>query len=443
MATYFRFIAGSSSIDLNNGAGEAAATDYFVSHYTPGPGPVGSPTVDEQVVITVKGTSAADLRTNLDALNAFIERVDLWRRQGDTVDRVYVHFAPDGVAAGLIRRAQLYKVDVSYEQNWVDEDWHNGYMVEVTMTMTRDNFGELAAETTMLLTNTNGTDVTDGSLKVYNCNDGSGSPPSDRCQYIHINGEDILGDLPAGCKITVTVGSGDMTTLYYGAGSGYATANAPIIEAEAIAGLTPEADANCSGGNFAAFTANTQVAVTFSGLDSKGSWFIPIIRCKFGTESTSITLQNGYWGQPRTSRPTHGTASWEFHALPPVKFPETYYPGVAYSGMRILYLTFGADTDVDYIMLMPVDGGWRIADLIYESPVPNVFVDDTMHDYTYYYYSSALETARSGPGIFLEPNKDNRIWFACSYGPVTEANRTDVAAYKTIAITYRPRYRSL
>ena len=438
MAAIFKLVAGSSSLDLNDGIAEASATNYWLENYTPQPGPEDAPTVTEDALIYVKGTSASDMRTNLNALSAFIQRVNLWKAHGDSVDRVYLHFAPDGVTAGNARRSQVYKIEQKYEENWIDVPWRSEYLMAVTLTITRDNWGEAATEVTLPLTNTNGTDVTTG-LKFYNCNDGSGSAPNDRCGYIHINDEDVIGDLPAGCKITIAGTA--MSRIIMGCGSIADTTNALVYEAETIPGTTPVVDTDCSNGNYITMTGKTAYykAISFGGY---GTWFLPVIRAKWGATGAGFTLQNGYGGQPRTVYPTYDTTTFGFIPLVPIKIPPARYSGATQA--PTLILTSSIDCDIDFIEFIPLDGGWRVIDLVETDPAPEYLYDDTMLDQTYYAHgSTASETAWDGPGIYLQPNRDQRIWVLIQSGTPGSEDGALVTANHTMIITYRPRYRSL
>ncbi|MEM4234925.1 MAG: hypothetical protein QXU75_07235 [Candidatus Methanomethylicaceae archaeon] len=66
----------------------------------------------------------------------------------------------------------------------------------------RENYWEATAETEIPLTNGNGTNVT-GGINVLNCNDGSGTPPNKRNNYVQIASTAISGNLPAPAKIVV------------------------------------------------------------------------------------------------------------------------------------------------------------------------------------------------------------------------------------------------
>ncbi len=146
--------------------------------------------IGESFEVWIKGLAVDKIRT----INRFL---DYARKNTIGPNGVWLHFALDG---GTTWRSRVYDGMVSYNNKL-----HNYYRrgaIKATITIERDPFWE-GPETQIPLTNGNGTNNTSG-LNVFNCNDGIGSAPNKRHNYVQIADTAVIGDLPAPVRLEMT-----------------------------------------------------------------------------------------------------------------------------------------------------------------------------------------------------------------------------------------------
>ena len=138
--------------------------------------------------------------------------------------------------------------------------------LKIGLIIERDGYWE-GPEAQIPLTNGNGTDNTAG-LNVFNCNDGTGTSPNKKNNYVEIGAASVSGDLPAPVRLEMTNNynsSGRLYDLwlshnYYS----YPAIFQNILEAEnADYGGTPYVATVLSGGKGSTFTwaGDTQVNI--------------------------------------------------------------------------------------------------------------------------------------------------------------------------------------
>lgn len=227
-----------------------------MSYVTPTTDPVMGRVV-ESVVVRVTGTSLADMRTKIKNLFDVADMPRRWLVGAD--DRlVYLVIQPGD--SGNVYQSRVHEMVVTLSNTLLQADWAN-WTTEVRLTYQRDGWWERTPVTPPLvtLTNPNGSATV---LNVYNCNDGSGSAPTKRQNYVDIDTSDIPGDVPTPLYIEVhnnyNVAPGN-ETLYIGGVGRYSSTELPplFLEAESGTGGTSTADATCSGGYKKTLTLTT------------------------------------------------------------------------------------------------------------------------------------------------------------------------------------------
>lgn len=147
--------------------------------------------IGESFDVMVKGALAVD---KIRSINRFFEYA---RNNTIGPNGVWVYFSIDG---GTAWRSRIYNGMISYN-NRLYSQFRRG-VIRATIFIERDPFWE-GPEQQIPLTNGNGTNNTSG-LNVYNANDGAGSAPNKRNNYIEIADNAISGDLPAPVRLEMT-----------------------------------------------------------------------------------------------------------------------------------------------------------------------------------------------------------------------------------------------
>jgi hypothetical protein len=234
-------------------------------------------------------------------------------------------------------------------------------------------------ETQLPLTNGNGTNNTAG-LVVFNCNDGSGSSPNKRHNYVQIAAADVTGALAAPVKLELKNSTGGLmvfSDMHLATNAFSDPANlAYMIEAESRTfGGTVTADANCSGGSKSVFSAYGTSVQTYWNIDAttlaktQGRWFRVLvgIRSRTATAAQAETMQaeirdstgvNILEPGPEVAVNERSTIGYPLVDLGVFRFP----PGssaMSYERVQLwitLRLASGtATTALDYIQLTPTD----------------------------------------------------------------------------------------
>lgn len=304
----------------------------------------------------------------------------------------------------------------------------------VMLTVERQNFWEGTTLISVPITNLNGTDNVSG-LNVFNSNDGSGTAPNKRCNYVEIDGDDIDGDIPAAVRLAI---SGSIYyRSFYGCGAEYDLTAQLMLEGEDRAGGSATADSTCSGGEYDTFsTADWPINSSLV----KGITYWAILRAKFTNPGVRVSL--GTSDCPKQDYyPDYDTGIFDFVPLGFFHVPNQYTPD---SGNIYVQVDFDENVDVDYLMLIPVNSGWReIRKAVESSPIPSGLLDDGIENNVYMLnYTYSLVTQPAGPGVHLRPGKDCRIWFLlASYSAGVTNAAINVA--RSVTLKYRPRWRML
>lgn len=453
MAHVFQIVYGSTTITLAPLSGYQMVTPKD-----------GDTEVTERMPILVSAASVSLLQTAFQALNLAANQAASRRITGRG-DRVYLVATPDGYGASY--RSEIYSLIVPPSDRTLDYEWVN-LKLEIELGIVRAPWWEASSETQISLTNTNGTDNTAG-LNVYNCNDGSGSSPNNRVNYVEITAAKVAGDLPAPVRLEMydfCPNSGDQLTDIW-VSHNWRSDPANFVH---LYDLSGSVDANMSGGQNQRISYSANAAYAYATLAAAqiarmhgrnyrilarlaASTYMPTTIFRPGVDflSTSLSLVSLY------GNPVYGSSLTKYSgssAFPLIDIgmtraiPSFEIPGLAFGDGAIGFVaenTTASTIDVDYIYLLPVDGFRRIEA---SGGVNSDYVLNELENTCYrlnasgYYYGS---DKMEGTPILLQPNTLQRLYFAWNYIPVTPGTYTDavITDYITVKLYYRPRRRTL
>jgi len=194
MAHTLTLVYGNTTVAMASG-------DYRIRQYVPATPEPGASSVTETATILITGSTLAALQADIRAINQMFERARM-RQAGKTLVRTFVKFQASGEATTWL--SEIYDGRVVMPDGALAGDWANTQL-EVAVIWERTPFWEGDTWIAVPLTNGNGTDVTTG-INVYNCNDGVGTSPNKRHNYVDIDGvNDLASELPAPVKLRIGV----------------------------------------------------------------------------------------------------------------------------------------------------------------------------------------------------------------------------------------------
>ena len=382
-------------------------------------------TVADTFVLMVKDT-AANIQKAASDINRILEQGKIYDEQ-QIGEQIFLEGTLDG--SNWRRSPVVGGMVTGYD---LDSTIRSGYAAIYFQVIRKDYFD--GAETNVPLTNQNGSNVT-GGLRIYNCNDGATVDTTyKRNNYVEIAAASVLGDLPAPVKLSISSTSA-FNRLFIGLGWANSQAANRLYEAEVAAG-SGTAWSGASGGQYVIGSTSEYF------LDASGGpsiFYLPIIRARLN----SVNAKLSYWinnGQHKESYLTQSTDLASDFQLFPLEFlraPTEYGTGA------MLHWQWTASHDTDYIQLLPANY-WRIAIQTMTDPATGEFIANGYTERDAYFYGGTDQpTLIYGTGIFLQPNKLQRIWILRQNLADTETNASNINARSTITVTYRPRYRSL
>lgn len=333
--------------------------------------------------------------------------------------------------------------------------------LKIGLILERDGFWE-GPEAQIPLTNGNGTNNTAG-LNVYNCNDGTGTSPNKKNNYVEIAAASVGGDLPAPVRLEMTNQYNDAILLNQ-IRVGHNVNSTPdlfqhFIEGESASyGGTSNASAGASGGYYRNFSwaGDSQVQIGRWSLDSTflnraNRNYFKIIGGFLLNFAAGIRLQFKLMytvDSPLTViSESHEvvTTGEKMQEIGELQIPPWLLPAGTSAGLSLaLYAkkTGGGSLGIDYLQLTPVDGyrllspiGWGIS---YQQKV----VDDGIYDAIWKEYTGGEKAGimkSTGNPIRLLPNKLQRFYLlqASQNGDIIIDRLLNVKAF------YRPRRRGL
>jgi hypothetical protein len=432
-----------------------AAGDYRIESYTPAPADEGASVVVETARIQITASSLAAMQADV----AVIDRAFEWGRMrsaGKVMGPVVVQFQGDGEA--LLWQSEISDGRTLMPDGLLKTDWANK-VISVAVIWTRAAFWEGAVWTALPLTNTNGTDNTSG-LRVYGCNDGSGSAPSDRVMYLDVDGvNDVLGNLPAPVKLQI-IPSGSINHVYIGMqadqGDGLAT---PFFEMEDIDVGSSTADATCSGGDYCHLDINAADITDFSAFVDPTTYnggYHKIFMRFFSAVPDDLRIQfvETVAGDTYSLAETpwvNPDADQALQTFGELRIPvRELLPSSGSLGNYALELDVKSSSsgtlnlDVDYIFAMPMDAYVELGSstgsvgssqmIVYSEGIERMLYRDILASGA----PVSIFDEHYGGGIFLRPGVNQRLWVLSR-----NSDTHSVSNYLTVKAWYKPRRSTL
>jgi hypothetical protein len=439
---------------------------------------------DESVIDTIevlyRGTAAAG-RTLLQGINRLLEMA---RRNVGKQKNVYLNFALDG--SDTLYRTRVLDGMVTLDKK-LTLYWKND-RVRFTLHVEHVPYWE-GAETTLPLTNGNGTDVTTGINVYLSCADATGSSPNKRDNWVKINDEDVEGDLLAPLYMDLDVASVLANGLYInklwiGLFPDHLMDGQPMhnIETFSDTGVTATSDTDASGGTYYAIpitaSETKEAGFVFTNLEYMRSSYFRLFLRTFKAAPDGMWIQirikttGGYvgetpWVQVVSTSEDVSIDHTRIYDLGMVKLPPmsgidgyTTMTGEVWcyvSGSGTLNLDAIQIISADYYSELGCANRTSYVGSEYDS-TPPVYIHcrlieqygeqpESYSKWQYYRYDPPLVydgfqffTEHVGNGLYVTPGVDNYLNLIMR-APVSKWNT--VAQYGQLILKYRPRRRNI
>ena len=462
MAHTVSVVYGSTTITLSAG-------DYRLRRYARKTAEGSEDYIEESMDILVTGTNLAGLTSDLRAINRAFEIAKL-RADGRLFARVYLQVTGDGETTTW--QTEILGGRVLLPESLYEADWANK-QVEITLAYSRAPFWEGDTWIAVPLTNGNGTDLTSG-IRVYNCNDATGSSPARKHNYVDVDGvNDISSELPCPVKLRflsnaanghreVYIGSqadlsgfgltgNHLEAEDFTAASGSDTAGAAYsggyaVETAPVAGVLTETLSKASwdlsafpGSHYRFFlcTATNSLAgcKAWMKLVGMGGGLVP---ASSGLITTKVIVPDATYIIPLGDMPLPTNRS---------RSPLISTAGI-FSARAFVYLEGGdvtAFTDVLYFL--PTDSWLELATDTggFGESVSYVITQNDLDPKTYVEEVTGGEvnpdliTTVKGGGVYLWPGVNNRVHFLAS----GFNGAYSISSYLTVEMWYKPRRQTL
>jgi hypothetical protein len=459
MTATLQITDGTTTVDLNgtNSTGAAAFKDYV-------PRPPAKDRLSEGVTETARvrcrDTSVANVLATIRLLEKLLEDAAIYAETKRGVP-VYVKFKPEGSEAQ--QRSQILAGELDYDKAALDYAWQvkSTPVAWVDVMWTRVSYWEADSETQVALLNGSVGGKTTNALALYNHDDAT----TGHDNYAEIAAADVIGSVPAACRleITNTFATGN-ATKYYAALGAYADVGTlvHILEGEdaTLVGGSDADEATCSGtggaggiGQYAGITGITAAEVRAAiwaisaaqAVAMAGQFFRVFARFKTLPAAT-ITVRLGTYLTGDTtllyaSEPRLLSASQYLQEIGTIHLPP-WLKSLAGSAAFDLALCAkkpgGSGTlDLDFIALLPCDSFRTLSAVALGAPQNDVVKDDGIIGETWQETSGAKTGRWVGYGdpLMLVPGRKQRIYlFAVKSDGTAEILRT-----QTLKVYYRPR----
>ena len=382
--------------------------------------------VTETIEVVLEGT-AANVLADERQIERWLEEARRFQEEGNG-ERVWLEM--DVVGSGDWQRSEVLGGMVT---RGTSMRMLLGGQIQIGVQVRRRNWWEAYNETSVALSNGNGTNVTTG-LAVFNGSDGSGSAPAMRHNYAQIGAGVIGGTIPAPARLELTntyASSSGLEDIWVGHNFSSDPANlAHVLEAEAATGGTTTASASSSGGYFKLVSVSEGSEQTLLSWAlsttllsaARGRYFGVMMRRALGLDTGAqyrLKLKDGasvVWsgGLSLVENANRLINLLDVAQLPP------WLPGIG--GVRGLTLelsgarigTGSLSVYVDFLMLMALDSHRQFKRIgagldqnrkLIDDPVDGVMTSDS---------SGGLlsgDFVATGPGIWLVPNVLQRVYF--------------------------------
>lgn len=392
------------------------------------------------------GSRSAIIAT-VNSINNMIERAKA-RQQVRRGARVYLEIDEGD---GWLLRSEIIDGSILTDSNTYDRLSRN--YAPITLIVERKNYWESTSETQIPLSNENGTNNTSG-LNIYNCNDGAGSSPNKRNNYIEISSSAVSGDLPAPPRIEFTyLSTGSIYEMFLS--HNWRSAPATLTHWYEFSGIY---SATCSGTSYTTVSSgpsapsDAHILATISSAQvSKllGRSYRVLVRLYSSAVSTYIYYpailelagSKSYGAPIIINSPISGAYLYDFGQLPAIPpYESAGDPIGAFDfGVRVANMPALTGVDVDYMQLTPVDGYRKISN-IGASQNYKLVLDESAGEAKTFNTTPAIYAycAIHGAPIMLFPGVTQRLY--CLWNDYTT---NTVSAYGSVKIYYRPRRKTL
>ena len=441
---YFTYDGTTLDLQANN----YRVLDGFVPEASTDPDKHATDAID----VFLLAASATDRENMVRAINRVFEHA---RRHPDDSNGAYVYFSVDETQSAW--RARLYDGVAALSRNWIAYQQRGA--VKLLVSFERENAWE-GPEAQLALTNTNGSNNTSG-LKVYSCNDGSGSAPNKRINWVSVSGEAVAGDLPGKTRLELTnLSTRETRQVWIGQSWTNPTAITEVFEGEAGTGGTTATDSTSSGGSYRTVTpvvnGSESYLVSWSLSAAQvsawlGAWtraivrFSPIGNSQYTLQNTRfrLTLEYGAFKLADYGLVSHDTGFWYMDMggvrMPPWLAGQSGLAGVT-ARLYVLPTLSNAPVAVDYLALVPADGFQYLTTSGWGVPQNNRIVIDGIEDRVYADAGDGtgkigIIVSAGGDPLQLQPGRDQRLYFLFN----DSADLAEITESMSVKLFYRPR----
>jgi hypothetical protein len=450
MTIGLRFTDGTTTLNVSD------LTNGILTRYQSGNNNALVEETTDKIMVVLRGSRATKL-ANIGTLNSFFQ-LATDRQQKPYLSKLFVE---RDSGDGVWWRSEIVSGLVMLDADSIDAIERSP---EISIVFTRKNFWE-GAEAQIALSNGNGTNNTAG-LTVYNCNDGVGTSPNKRNNYVQIAAGVISGDMPAPVRLEITNtynSAAQLYTVWLSHNVESDPANFQnIIEAEAAAaGGTDTTNSSFSGGKYRTFTwsGDNQALIGRWVLDTaylnktKSSWF-KILAAFTGSPSSGTRLQcklrfpsDSALTEISSSQEVVLSTSYRIQDIGTLQLP----PWLAGAGDQVaiafcLYArkSGGGSLGIDYFQFSPIDSYRILQPRGYGAALNERIVDDGIagllygDQWTSQPGKIGIYTGQGKP-VLLKPAKIQRIYF------LMRSNTDGIPIDRTISVKayYRPRKATL
>ena len=409
--------------------------------------------ITETIEIAITGSTVSEIVDKIRAIEKAITTSQHYQdnRLGK---QWYIQITPNDMTTVL--ESPIYSGRVVLSDNALRWPLRNK-RVRAGVVIERANWWEKTTEEEIPLTNGNGSGVT-GGINVFNCNDGSGTTPNKRNNYVEMS--NLGGELPARCRIEIVNWYNSSSRLYNIWIGKNAFSNPSsfthVIEGESASYGGTNMSGSFSGGYTRLFTWSgdakayiAQWSLAPSMLEAGGGrWF------KVYAALTN-TLDNIYMqlkltfpsGVPLTilqqDQEKLVNTNYKFSELGTLQLPPWLED---ITGLYPIDLTLfarktgGGSFGIDFLYFMPAEGFLLLSPKGYGLAYLTRVVYDGMNEVVYSDWWSpsgkASHYMRYGADLLLEPGITNRLYFqqSCNTGDINIDRLIRVRVY------YKARY---
>lgn len=373
----------------------------YVNSWTPSSPKAG----DESLVESIELINVS--LTDWEKIETLLSRARMRSMTGQGYP-IYMEYSPGNNAAADYR-AEVFDGQVLTKESNLKQDWANSAF-DGTLIFSRSPYWEMINADIPVMTNLNGTGYT--ATPIYNCNDGSGTAPNKRCNYLNISvpsGRRLIDYCPVRVELIFTTSVSHVGQITIGMIND--TQFAHNLEA---AGGTSVADANSSGGYLRrhALSSTMTVLETWDLASLTGGLGFPILEYKHGNFMVAARFANDppantyvqiQMGRSEYAGPVVKLTASKYQILDVIQIP----PGTRNSSFEkdlTLSAKGSGNLDIDFITLIPADAYIKIPEQFRAVSNNDMYVYDASEGYAYFQTAAGMryQLPFTGPGLSLK-----------------------------------------